>query len=236
MNLSTSALGILKNCHKCFYFDRKLKISRPRGIVPSLPNGMDAKLKAYFDVWRLKTVNPPELSDPRLAGFRLLNDPEKLKAWRQWNAKAALKVETPKWKLVGGFDDCLYSPEGDTYAPLDIKTTSSAERGQEEAEKYYQTQIDILTLLLEHNGYKPAGFGVLLSYSPAVCLNDELCGLIRFNVQTIIIQADAKRATAICNQAIAFLESDLMPPSGPECEYCKFLSQRAPHEKAFETV
>lgn len=232
MNLSSSALSIYKNCPRCFYFDRNHKLTRPRGIVASLPNGMDKKIKAYFDSWRLKNVKPPELMDPRLSNFNLLPDLERLKAWRQWNAKAALKVVMPKWTLVGGFDDVLYCLDDETYAPLDYKTTSTAERGQEEAEKFYQSQMDIYSLLLEHNGYKPAGFGVLLSYSPVEHLNDDMGGLFRFNVQTIIVETQAIRARKLCDDAAACLESEVTPPSGPECEYCSFLANRSMNDFA----
>ena len=47
--LSPSALNLFLNCPKCFWLDRNKGKKRPRGIYPSLPGGMDAVIKNYFD-------------------------------------------------------------------------------------------------------------------------------------------------------------------------------------------
>ena len=59
--LSPSALGLFKNCPRCFWLEKVKNIKRPRGIFPSLPGGMDAVIKTYFDTFRAKKELPPEL-------------------------------------------------------------------------------------------------------------------------------------------------------------------------------
>ena len=47
--LSPSALNLFLECAKCFWLEKNRGIHRPAGAFPSLPGGMDAVLKKYFD-------------------------------------------------------------------------------------------------------------------------------------------------------------------------------------------
>jgi hypothetical protein len=67
--LSSSALGILEDCPRCFWLDRNKKIKRPQGIKSGMPVAVDNILKVGFDVLRVNKVLPSFLaSEPRLAG------------------------------------------------------------------------------------------------------------------------------------------------------------------------
>ena len=47
--LSRSKIDLYLNCPRCFYLQVVKKISRPAGIFPSLPSGVDKMLKEHFD-------------------------------------------------------------------------------------------------------------------------------------------------------------------------------------------
>ena len=79
IGLSPSALNLFLECPRCFWLDRNKRISRPRGIFPSLPGGMDTVIKSYFDTYRLKNELPPEIKD-RVKG-KLVSDIGRLNKW-----------------------------------------------------------------------------------------------------------------------------------------------------------
>lgn len=233
MNLSSSAISLFKDCPKCFYLDKNLNIKRPKGIFPSLPGGMDRKIKTYFDDFRLAGIRPPELNHAQLESFDLFFDWEKLKAWRQWNARAALKVVTPRYTLIGGFDDVLFDRKSGLYASLDYKTTGAAAgRSEEDAIKYYQTQMDLQALLLEENKYPTAGFSALLTFSPLEFVKDEVGGLFRFQSDIQIIETDIYRAKGLLDLAVVCLAAKEIPPASESCEYCEAFQARNNEEEA----
>ncbi len=47
--LSNSRLGLYTECPRCFWLDMNAGIKRPDTIFPSLPGGLDAQFKRYFD-------------------------------------------------------------------------------------------------------------------------------------------------------------------------------------------
>lgn len=218
--LSTSALSTFIDCPACFYADRKLKIARPRGIMSSLPTGIDGLLKSKLEQYRGSL--PPMLERPELDGYQLYANLFHLKKLQNWKS-SDLKYRDHKGNvLVGAFDDLLHNPSTDTYAMLDYKTKGSMP-DLAYCEKYYQKQVDNYTLLLQSGGYKTAPFGVLFYFWPEQCESET----IKFMNKTFILNADASRAIEMFDRAIDCLESDLMPPAGLVCEYCAFIGSRS---------
>ena len=222
IQLSASFLGTFKECMRCAWLEKNKKVRRPRGRYPSLPSGMDAAFKACYDGVRGQAAClPEELQHENLNGYLLLSDVSKITAWRQWNAKAALKVENPNWKLVGGFDEVLYNPASNLYIPADFKTASSVDRTEDQAIEYHQTQLDIYDLMLLRNDFQTPGIGVIYLWAPEFLLQGKL---VQFKVKTFFIETDPKRALDLCDRAAKCLVSPIMPPSGDGCEYCKYAS------------
>ena len=59
--LSPSAMNVYRDCPRCFWLTKVKSVSRPRGIFPSLPSGMDRGIKGYFDGFRANHSMPPEI-------------------------------------------------------------------------------------------------------------------------------------------------------------------------------
>lgn len=216
MQLSNSAIGLFIECKRCFYLDRKLKIPRPRGIFPSLPNGVDLTVKARIDQFRGQL--PPELQTEKLEGWRLFEDTVKLRQYRQWNSSGALKYTDKKGNvLVGALDDIL-AGDGGLVAPLDFKTKGS-EPELEHSKKYYQRQLDLYALLLSTQ-YDVAEFGALLYFWPVECKQ----GLIRFASCVHILDVAPSRCKEVFDQAIALLGEDKVPAADNACEFCRYVA------------
>ena len=58
--LSPSTLNLMHECPRCFWLSTRKVWTRPAGIFPSLPSGMDGILKTHFDKFMEKgKLHPP---------------------------------------------------------------------------------------------------------------------------------------------------------------------------------
>src|SRR3989344_1821817 len=61
IKVSPSGISSLLECPRCLWLQMNENVKRPRGIYPSLPNGMDDVFKKYFDEYRGGDSLPPEI-------------------------------------------------------------------------------------------------------------------------------------------------------------------------------
>jgi hypothetical protein len=176
---------------------------------------MDRILKVWADEIRAKDGLIPHLSHTKL---KLFQDQGALSKWQNW--RSGLKWSDGKGNnMIGALDDVLVDPSG-RFVPFDFKTKGT-ETSKEFLEKYYQRQIDIYALLLSTVG-EVADYGAFLNVSPLVVDHTDLShSSIVFNWQYLEIGADPERAKKLFGNAIDCLNSEIMPPAGEECEYCK---------------
>lgn len=214
IRLSPSTLNVFLECPKCFWLDQREGISRPRGIFPSLPGGMDGLIKKYFDKYRALGKLPPELEGKVEA--ELFLDQELLNQWRNW--RSALAFEDPESRAVlsGMLDDLGVAGTGKDklFVPLDYKT-----RGydvKEGGEDYYRNQLNCYGLLLRENGMKPAGYSYLIYYIPKEISEG---GMTRFDVVPKRVDINPDVALKVVRDAAALLAGP-MPRAHTDCAYC----------------
>lgn len=218
--LSSSSLSIFESCPKCFYNDRNLKLKRPEGIKSGLPIAIDKIIKEQFDAYRGKL--PPSLQgDDRLNGFVLYDAPE-LKKMQHWKSNPLKMTDENGNTIVGAFDDLLYNPTTDQFAFLDFKS-SGKERDEAFGKQYYQKQIDIYTQFFIEAGRKVADFAVLLFFWPEPSEN----GFIQFKSKPVFLKPEPSAAVELFRRAMLCLDAKIVPPSGEDCEYCKFAFERS---------
>ena len=216
IKLSPSALSIFRDCPCCFWYDKVKGHKRPRGIFPSLPNGMDRVIKDYFDHYRKSKELPPELRVTEFSEITLYENQRQLNLWRQWRTGPILKHEDGSI-LSGAVDDLMM--KGDRAVPLDYKTKGSPTTA-EDAVRYYQHQLDCYTLLFEAVGLTTDGYGYLLYYSPKA-VGER--GNVKFHIQAIKIETSAERALKTFRSAVELIGALTPPQSAPRCEYCAYL-------------
>lgn len=214
--LSPTALGTFKNCPRCFWLEKVKNIKRPRGVFPSLPGGMDAVIKTYFDKFRATGTLPPEIAS-HVEG-KLVADQTLLDKWRNWRVGLSYESKRLEVTLSGALDECLIS-DG-YYIPLDYKTRGWAPK--EETEDYYQHQLDCYCLLLEKNGYKQKGIAYLLYYYPKEVTEH---GQVIFNVEPHRVETNIKAAETLVREAVACLNGP-EPQAVSDCEYCNWHNQQ----------
>ncbi len=215
IKISPSGLSNLLECPRCMWMQYNEEVKRPRGIFPSLPDGMDNVFKKYFDEYRSRGEMPPEIDGK--ADGTLFTDIKRLNSWRDFDfGRGGMRTQVPEFKMVvaGAIDDLLVSTAG-KYIPFDFKTRGYPNK--EDTHEHYRTQIDLYSLLFERNGLPPADYGYLLFFWP------ESYGLGRANFKTELVRMDVSpsRALSLLEKAYKIITGP-KPKSHAMCEYCLY--------------
>jgi len=215
--LSPTSLNLMQECRRCFWLSQHKIWWRPRGIFPSLPNGMDRILKEHFDKFMKGGEVPPELCDNNeCEGMKLFNDEELLEEWR--NARKGLVWEDEKGNILHGALDGLLQ-KNKKLIVLDYKTRGSdlnLENGMPDYFKVYKNQLGIYSFLLRKNGYETEDYAFLLFYFPKEVLET---GEMIFNTRLVKIDFDIKNVEELFNKALEFLDQPC-PTKAQGCEWC----------------
>ncbi|MDD5192512.1 MAG: PD-(D/E)XK nuclease family protein [Candidatus Nanoarchaeia archaeon] len=211
--LSPSTLNLMHECPRCFWLSVHKIWSRPAGIFPSLPSGMDGILKTHFDNFMEKGKLPPELCDnSECKNLKLFDDKELLKEWR--NSRKGLWFEDKDGNILhGGIDNMLINKINNKFIVLDYKT-----RGfplKEDTHEHYQNQLNIYAWLLEKLGYKVEDFAYLLFYYPKEVLET---GEVVFNTDLKKMKISPEDAEKLFNKAIKMLNEDCPKETCVWCE------------------
>ena len=209
IKLSPSKLNLYLECPLCFWLSEK-GIHRPSGPFPSLPGGIDRKLKVYFDKYRKLGKLPPELKG-KVEG-KLYDDMEKMNLWRN-NFKGLSWTDEEGNILAGAIDDCLF--DGKNFIVVDFKTYGGSEIGEEKIE-FYQNQLDCYALLFEKNNLRHPGYAYLIFFIPVEVKEN---GEIKFRIEVKKVQVDSRRALKTFKEAIKTINSR-RPSKHSECEFC----------------
>ncbi len=220
--LSATSLDVFRDCARCFWLDRVGKASRPRGLVPGLPGGLDRILKDHYDAYRPTVFLPPELRG--VVTGHLFPDQDLLDRWRD-RKSYELNVETPDYVLMAVVDDVIVeSMDVQRIAPFDAK--SKGDKITSSATMYNQGQINWYGMVFKRNKLSVAPKGYLAYYSPE-CVTRQCAefenrnGLIsmEFAAQVFSVPVDIDSAEQLLERAMKCLKGPI-PPAFDNCEYC----------------
>jgi len=223
--VSPSQLKDFESCPRCFWISRVAKIKAPSGIFPSLPGGMDRRLKDYFDTFRAKGEVPPEA---KVAHIEVLVKQEKIDLWRDWRKTDLAYIdEKTGIRVSGALDECGITGD-DLYEVIDYKT-----RGyplKEDPALYYQTQMNIYDLMLNHSGLRTTGRACLIFYYPIVystlvSAGADIGGICKFKNEVVELTADKKAATELIAQVADCFKLQKPPKSNPKCQVCNYITE-----------
>ncbi len=234
VRFSNSTLGTFEDCPRCFWLEQRHGIKHPRGPFPSLPGGVDRKLKVYFDRHMSAGTLPPEMAE--LVGATPYPDRVKMEFWRNWRN---LIIDIPDAngvvvaQLSGALDELIIWPDG-LCSPYDYKTRG-APPVEGASEGYYGTQLDIYHLLVERGcqvdgpPLKCNGDGYLGYYWPEDVTGH---GDFKFATGLVKLPTDPQRAIDLTLTAVKCLEDDELPAvpmaldkkgsSAVSCEFCAY--------------
>lgn len=209
--LSPSKLNLYLECPLCFWLNEK-GIHRPSGPFPSLPGGIDRKLKDYFDKYRKQGILPPELNG-KVEG-KLYDNLEKMDTWR--NARKGISWTDEEGNILfGAIDECLF--DGENFIVVDFKTYGGSKIEDNKIE-FYQNQLDCYALLFEKNKLKHPGYAYLIFFMPKEVKEN---GEISFNIEVKKVKVDSKRALKTFKEAISLIKNE-RPKNNTECKFCEW--------------
>lgn len=215
IKISPSGISSLLECPRCLWLQVNEEKKRPRGIYPSLPDGMDNVFKNYFDEYRGRGEMPPEI-DGKVEG-RLFDDLRQLKPWRDFNfGRGGITVQIPEYDMVlsGAIDDLVVAPDG-RLVPFDFKTRGYPVKS--DTHEHYRAQLDLYALLFQRNGREPADYGYLLFFWPTAY---EM-GAAHFKTELIKMDVSPSRGLSLLKRARDIASGD-KPPAHAACEYCLY--------------
>ena len=220
--LSRWQLDLFVKCPRCFWLLKRHGIKQPAGFPMTLHSAIDVLLKAEFDACRAKGELHPVLMRHGIQA-RLFGDTELLRAWR--NNFQGLRWRDPSTgcTLYGAVDDILEFPDG-TLAVVDYKSS-----GAKAATIYpsYQLQMDVYTFLLQRLGYRTAPrafFAFFMAVKDA-----GFDGRLPFRGQVLDVETRPERVPALFQQAVAVGVSEASPPSGAQCDVCRWFAKASPN-------
>ncbi len=233
--LSPSSLSLYDKCERCFWLTQHKIWSRPSGIFPSLPNGMDKVFKIHFNKFRDKGELPPEIRDNELCKeMKLFEDEEQLKIWQNALSAGVSYTNEDGDTLRGGVDNILVNTKNGKLIVLDYKTRGYPLTDIEKAKSYYIDQLTIYTYLLRKNNYKTEDYAFLLFYYPKEIL---VTGEIIFDTKLVKIELEYSLPLIKDNWKEAI---DLLNKKCPKqtCDFCQVVKNPRTYlkKKAKESV
>ena len=215
IKVSPSGLGMLLECPRCAWLQYNEEIKRPRGIFPSLPDGMDNVFKNYFDEFRQHGDLPPEI-DGKIDA-KLFPDLKQLNSWRNFDfGRGGLRTQVPEMNMTvaGAIDDLLVAPDG-KYIPFDFKTRGYPNK--EDTHEHYRNQLDLYSFLFERNNMPPAEHGYLLFFWP----ESYNIGMANFKTKLIKMDISPSRGLSKLKEVYNIITGP-EPKSISTCEYCMY--------------
>jgi CRISPR/Cas system-associated exonuclease Cas4 (RecB family) len=219
--LSRSKIDGFLNCPRCFYIDRRLGVDQPPGYPFNLNSAVDNLLKTEFDLHRAeKTVHPmmeaygidavpyqhPDMDlwrDSLRGGIQYLHEPTKL-------------------LITGGVDDVWVNPQGELII-VDYKATSKDGEVSLDADWQigYKRQMEIYQWLFRRNGFKVSKTGYFV-YCNGRKNAEAFDGKLEFDVKLIPYEGDDSWVEGTLMEIKVCLDSDKLPSSDPDCDFCKY--------------
>ncbi|MDP3883073.1 MAG: PD-(D/E)XK nuclease family protein [Candidatus Staskawiczbacteria bacterium] len=221
--ISRSKIDLFIECPRCFYFDRKLGISRPPGFPFSLNSAVDTLLKQEFDIHRANGTKHPLIEkygvDAKPVAHKDLNQ------WRHNFTGVQFLHKPTNFLLYGAIDD-LWQNSKEEYIVVDYKATAKAEEITELNKDWhagYKRQMEIYQWLLRQNGYKVSNTGYFVycnGNADAKAFDQKL----EFRVNLISYTGDDTWIEKTVLDLHKCLNSDKVPEAGKDCDYCSYIS------------
>jgi CRISPR/Cas system-associated exonuclease Cas4 (RecB family) len=219
--LSRGKIDNFIKCPLCFYLYRRLGVAQPPGYPFSLNSAVDKLLKKEFDIHRAKGTKHPLMEKYGIDAIPLAH--EKIDEWRD-SMRAGITYKIPESNIIvtGGVDDVWVKPNGE-FIIVDYKATSKEEEVTLDADWQigYKRQMEIYQWLFNKNGFKVSKTGYFV-YCNGDTDKKAFDGKLEFNIKIIPYKGDTSWVEKTISDAIACLQSNELPDSSEDCDYCKY--------------
>lgn len=228
--ISRSKIDLFIECPRCFYIDRVLGTGRPPGYPFALNSAVDHLLKQEFDAHRVNGKQHPLIEKYGVDAKPVPH--EDLDMWRD-NFKGVQHHHKGTNLYVFGAIDDLWINSKDEYIVVDYKSTSKNEEITEldkDWQEGYKRQMEVYQWLLRQNGYKVSNKGYFV-YCNGDTDKQAFDGKLEFDVTLIEYIGNDNWVENTLKDIKKCLNSESIPNSGKDCDYCDFFNSRCMHEK-----
>ena len=222
--LSRTRIENFCRCKKCFYLEEKLGISRPASFPFNLNNAVDELLKEEFDSFRGTNKNHPYIEENGLDAKPF--DHPNIEDWRTRNKGIGFLDEETNLYFYGLVDDVWINTKTDQLILVDYKATSKKGEVTLDApwQISYKRQIEIYQWLFRKNGFDVQNIGYFVycnGIKENVLFNNEL----KFKVKILPYKGDDSWLDNTVKNIFEVLNSEEIPESSPNCEYCRYIKK-----------
>jgi len=222
-SISRSKIDSFLDCPRCFYIDRKLGLGRPSGPGFSLNSAVDALLKNEFDLLRKKGQQHELMIKYGIDAIPF--DHPDLPIWRDDIHKyvGASVLHKPTNLLICGIVDDIWINKDRELIIVDYKSTSTSEAIslEDEYKQGYKKQMEIYQWIFMQMGFKVNKTGYFV-YANAGKNRPKFDARLEFDLQIIPHKGDTSWIEPTILDIKKCLDSDKMPDSNPDCEFCMY--------------
>ncbi len=219
--LSRSKIDLFVECPRCFYVDNKLGTARPPGFPFALNSAVDALLKKEFDIHRAGKTAHPLMERYRIDAMPFQHP--KMDIWRENFKGIDYAHPGTGFTVSGAIDDVWVSSNGELII-VDYKSTSKDERIEaldKEWHAGYKRQMEVYQWLFRRNGFTVSDTGYFV-YANASKDKKAFDGLLEFEVTLVPHKGDDSWVEGTLAKIKTCLDSDSIPDTAPECDYCRY--------------
>lgn len=219
--LSRSKIDLFLECPRCFYIDNKLGTARPPGFPFNLNSAVDALLKKEFDIHRANQSKHPLMETYGVDAVPF--EHENMDIWRENFQGVQFYHQELGFTVSGAVDDIWINRQGELIV-VDYKSTSKDEKIEtldEDWHEGYKRQMEVYQWLLRKNGFKVSNTGYFV-YANASKEEKAFDGKLIFDVTLIPYEGDDSWVEKTLREIKDTLESEEIPDSHPECDYCRY--------------
>ncbi len=225
--ISRSKIELYINCKRCFYLDRKMKISPPPGFPFNLNSAVDNLLKNEFDFYRdLKKPHPYILK----LGLNAIPFQNKmLENWRNNFKGVSYDHKRYKFHLFGAVDDVWINTDNDELIVVDYKSTSKSSDVtiDEDWQISYKRQMEFYQYLLRKNNFKVSDTGYFV-YCNGLRNKKKFDEKLNFKVSLLPYKGNDLWVEKVISKIYNLLQSDEIPSINENCSLCEYQEKTKP--------
>ena len=220
--LSRSKIDLFIECPRCFYFDRRLGVSRPQGFPFTLNSAVDLLLKKEFDLHRKQKTPHPLMDSYGIEAIPF--DHKKIDEWRENFVGVQFHHKPTNFIVFGAVDDIWQNKNGDLIV-VDYKSTSKDEEVTLDAEWQdgYKRQMEIYQWLLKNNDFKVSDTGYFV-YANGKRDREAFDGKIEFDIKLIPYTGNDSWVENTLINIKKCLDADTIPKQSEKCEHCNYVN------------
>ena len=220
--LSRSKIDLFTECKRCFFLDRRFGIGRPQMPAFTLNIAVDALMKKEFDIHRAEETAHPLMKKYKVDAVPFQH--EKMTEWRTNFTGVQALYKPANFLIFGAVDDIWVNPEGELMV-VDYKATSKEgvvdKLEDTKWHNQYRRQMEVYQWLLKGNGFAVSDTGYFV-YVNAQKDKKAFDGKLEFDVNLIAYTGSSDWVPGILDEIKKLLDSDEIPESGYDCDYCKY--------------